>query len=439
MIKLRGSSKEASSKLDRIIEIEAAALRVVLTPTAVDQLNPSQFPHRIVQTFPFTRVQIPELAIEGVNGFDAVRASQFFGAEEMRGYGYLRHEATKARKQDLFLSPWQSWLNPVAPVGKAALLNELEVLWRRAVNALVECHCDTPLGALRAFGEHWPSMEDLYQEALLGLYSAVRRYDGESMNSFAAFASQCCYYAVRSSIGSTCYQISVPTNVAPEMSNGYETMIDFMPLRMQAAHLLRANSKELERRRANAGKASRVQPVLFGVQRGSLDSPPHIADVLEQANGEAVIVCGRATERAVSEVLASATERNAFIFVEYYVRESMTLEDLGRKLGLTRERIRQIASTIGTKVRKKLGRMEDHFADVIKPGLSRYNRLHERVLEASALGARFTGEAIEAKDVIADEIDVQLRCYRRLAKRRASKSRRHRGYVHPDIARLLGR
>ena len=59
-----------------------------------------------------------------------------------------------------------------------------------------------PMAAARAAGYFGPGLEqdDLVQEGLLGLWSAVRNYDPQKEASFAAFASQCVANRIYSAI-----------------------------------------------------------------------------------------------------------------------------------------------------------------------------------------------------------------------------------------------
>ena len=172
-----------------------------------------------------------------------------------------------------------------------------------------------------AVGDQGLDMDDLIQEGLMGALEAARRFDPAHGNGFLAYAS-----------------FWVQRNLHAAINKG----LVHMPERARLQSLVDGDGPP--RTRSLDGPASQEGDLaLHEVIEGEDPSAPSLAQALARA--------------AVIPALQHLKPRQAYILRRRYGldgRPEVSLEDLGRELGITRERVRQIQRDAEARLRSHL-------------------------------------------------------------------------------------
>lgn len=203
-----------------------------------------------------------------------------------------------------------------------------------------------------------PDLEeaDLTQEANLGLMEAVDRFNPKLGYEFSTYAVWWIRHAVGRALADKGRSIRLPANLHEKVrklnkainhlrqENGEE------PTRAEIAAKLGWTEKQVEKRIIFA-----LPPASLSVQVGAEDSDTTYEEMLPDENA---VVGLSLVQKQLSEVMENAllslSPREAKILeLRYGLRDGKehTLEEVGEKFGLTRERIRQIEKDAFRKLR----------------------------------------------------------------------------------------
>ena len=191
-------------------------------------------------------------------------------------------------------------------------------------------------------------LEDLVQEGILGLMRAVDRFDPNrdiKFISYAVYWIRATLIEATSDVGRT---VRIPLNVASEIAR-------MIKVRGQLTQLNGGHSPDLEELATTLGwEEARVQFLteVTSYRSDSLETPVSEDSSIERKDllpsrepSPEALLMSRERTSTIRAVLENLTPRDREVVILYFGlngEEPMTLERIGTRFGVTRERIRQL-------------------------------------------------------------------------------------------------
>ncbi len=244
-----------------------------------------------------------------------------------------------------------------------AELKDKEAVERSAVVArerLVKCNLRLVVTIAKRFGRRGMPLADLIEEGNLGLIRAVESYDPEQNTRFSTYASWWIKQAIKRSLINSRQAVHIPAYMVEMIAKWKEAKAKFednegrQPSIQELAETMAVPERKVHMIR-HAVKAfnSSKQSSMDGDDSPLLEM---VTDSRTPAPDEAIF--SAMESRTLLELLEQIDEREATVLRMRFGLddgEGMTLKDIGSKIGLTRERVRQIQD----EALRKLGSMLD--------------------------------------------------------------------------------
>ncbi|MFA5592323.1 MAG: RNA polymerase factor sigma-32 [Micavibrio sp.] len=249
----------------------------------------------------------------------------------------------------------------------------------KALHELVRSYTRLVISAASRFRHYGLPMGDLIQEGNIGLMQAANRFEPERELRFSTYANWWIRSAMQDYIlrnwsivrtGTTAAQKSLFFNLRRlrakiERTKGAEGLND--EDRMKIAKELSVNLKDVEEME---GRMSGVDNSLNAVigEDGDEEWISFLKD--ERPNPEDIVIQmkdARTRSQWLAEALSTLSDREQKIIRDRHLQyETVTLEDLGKELGVSKERVRQIEARAMEKLKAGLTGMtaarDDFFA-----------------------------------------------------------------------------
>lgn len=260
---------------------------------------------------------------------------------------------------------------------------ELATRWRdkgdeKALHELVQSYTRLVVSMASRFRNYGLPMGDLIQEGNIGLMQAASRFEPERGLRFSTYAS----WWIRSSIqdyvlrnwsivrtGTTAAQKSLFFNLRRlrakiESRNGQEGLGD--EGRRQIAKELDVNIGEVEDMEARLAANDQSLNATIG-EDGETDWQSFLAD--SRPNPEDIVIGMKDAQTRstwLQQALGELSDREQTIIRErHLVYEPVTLEELGKQLGVSKERVRQLEQRAMDKLKVSMSRHVNNPQDVL--------------------------------------------------------------------------
>ena len=198
---------------------------------------------------------------------------------------------------------------------------------------------------------HSLSFEDLVNEGMLGMLTALEKFDLSKGTQFTTYATPWIYQKISRAIYDTGFNIRMPVHIFELISKVSKLDSEFTSLEENFSARVEFIAEKLNISTDKVREMFSHQYRYLNLT--SLDAPvdedsdSRLGNFLEDYDAPSLfeIVANKILNERLMEIFSTLTEKEKQVLIRrfgFYDGSEWTLEDIGRDFGLTRERIRQI-------------------------------------------------------------------------------------------------
>ena len=245
-------------------------------------------------------------------------------------------------------------LTPEEEVTLAKAIKEGDQL---ALEKLTKANLRFVVSVAKQYQNQGLSLSDLINEGNLGLIKAAQRFDETRGFKFISYAVWWIRQSILQALAEQSRIVRLPLNKVGSLNkinrafSELEQEFEREPSPEELAENLEISTEEVE---TTLGVAARHVSMDAPFVEGEDNS---LLDVLENSNTpktDSALEYNESLRREIERSLSTLTERQCDVIKLYFgigVEHPMSLEDIGEKFGLTRERVRQIKDKAINKLR----------------------------------------------------------------------------------------
>nr|WP_147205157.1 RNA polymerase sigma factor RpoD/SigA [Segetibacter aerophilus] len=245
----------------------------------------------------------------------------------------------------------------IAPEEEVALAIRIKEGDQKALDRLTKANLRFVVSVAKQYQNQGLTLPDLINEGNLGLIKAAQRFDETRGFKFISYAVWWIRQSILQALAEQSRIVRLPLNkvgLTNRISKAYQTLeqeFEREPTTEELAELLEITAEEVS------------TTLQMGIRHVSVDSPLSdgedntLIDVLVNSNADQAdeqLVHGESLKMEIDRSLKALTERQKNVICFFYgigVDHPLSLEDIGERYSLTRERVRQIKDKAITKLR----------------------------------------------------------------------------------------
>ncbi|HVT84417.1 MAG TPA: RNA polymerase sigma factor RpoD/SigA [Chitinophagaceae bacterium] len=245
-------------------------------------------------------------------------------------------------------------ISPEEEVKLASLIKQGD---QRALDRLTKANLRFVVSVAKQYQNQGLSLPDLINEGNLGLIKAAQRFDETRGFKFISYAVWWIRQSILQALAEQARIVRLPLNkvgLTNRIQKAYSQLEQEYEREPSAEELAEALEMDLDEVSATLGIAARHVSMDTPLAEGEENT---LLDVLENPNAEktdAELDNNESLKTEIDRSLKALTERQKEVICYFFgigVDHPMSLEDIGEKFNLTRERVRQIKDKAITKLR----------------------------------------------------------------------------------------
>ena len=245
----------------------------------------------------------------------------------------------------------------VSPEDEVKLARLIKQGDQKALDRLTKGNLRFVVSVAKQYQNQGLSLPDLINEGNLGLIKAAQRFDETRGFKFISYAVWWIRQSILQSLAEQARIVRLPLNkvgLTNRIQKTYSLLEQQFEREPSTEELAEALEMDIEEVAASMGISSRHVSMDSPMSEGEENT---LLDVLENPNAEKTddnLVYNESLKTEIERSLTTLTERQKEVICYFFgigVDHPMSLEDIGEKFSLTRERVRQIKDKAITKLK----------------------------------------------------------------------------------------